>query len=94
MNSRRVSFVKIAIRALKMQFKLTPILLIIFTLVAFLEAFGLIIRIKAIQDLFDIVTKASFGQIGFDNCLKSLLIMMVVTFIQQIMNGIKFFCGK
>lgn len=91
MNSRRVSFVKIAIRALKMQFKLTPILLIIFTLVAFLEAFGLIIRIKAIQDLFDIVTKASFGQIGFDNCLKSLLIMMVVTFIQQIMNGIKFF---
>jgi len=74
-----------------MQLKITPGYIIVFTMVAFLEAFGLTIRIKAIQNLFDVITVASIGKLSFVDCLIPLLIMAGVTFGQQIMNGLKFF---
>ena len=74
-----------------MQFKAAPGHMMIFLLLAFLEAFGLTARVIAIQHLFDVIANAAERKIEFTDCIVPLFIMVAVTCGQQIMNGMKFF---
>lgn len=91
MKGEKYSFIKIIVLTVKMQFKAVPGHMIVFLLLAFLEALGLTIRVAAMQRLFDVIAIAAEGKRDFTDCIMPLFVLVVVTCVQQIMNGMKFF---
>jgi ATP-binding cassette subfamily B protein len=85
------SAVKLILRTMIIQFTTTPIHITLFIFVVLLEALGLTARAITTKQLFDTVAEASLGNIEFMNCLVSVLIMGMVTIVQQFINGVKFF---
>ena len=90
MKKQKKSYLKYLLRAVSIQFKSTPVHMIIMMLIISLEAIGLTARTIVNENLFDAIIGASLGKISFFQCLFPIVIMAVVTLGQQAMNGIKF----
>ena len=94
MSDRKQSIFKILLRVTPIQFKTAPALNILLHGMGILHGSSFALSVFATQVLFDAVTSAAKGLIGFSGCVMPLLILAGITFGQQIMNGThNFFAG-
>lgn len=91
MKKKKMSFYRLMLRSVYIQFVSVPMHTIFFIFVVFMEATALIGGIISTQRLFDSITGAAAGKVGVMECTISLLIMIGVTIVQHIMNGLKFY---
>jgi len=83
-----MNFFKILFRVVPLRFKLIPVHTIVTMLISVFHALSFTAGIIATQKLFDAITDAAGGKIGFTECVIPLLILAAVTFGQQIINGL------
>lgn len=87
-KTAKTSFFKIVLRVIPMQFRDLPLLVTTQGLLGVVHALIYVAAIMATQNLFDTISLASAGQVGFRGCIMPLLLLAAATFGQQIMNGV------
>lgn len=85
------SVVRLILRTMWIQFTTTPFHTTMFLFIILLEALGLTARTISTQNLFDTILDASDGNADFEHCMILVLIMGIITILQQLFNGVKFF---
>ncbi|MDR1664348.1 MAG: hypothetical protein LBR83_05440 [Clostridiales bacterium] len=88
MKKKPYSFLTIMRRIIPMQFKAIPFLSIAEILLGTGHALFFTATVIATQKLFDAITRASTGEIGFMDCLIPLMLLAGAIFGQEIMNGV------
>ena len=90
-GKKKYSFWGVSLRVVPMQFKAAPFLATTNNIVAVCHAFSWVATVVGTQILFDAISRAATGRIGFWACVPPLLIMAAAMFAQNILQGTFFF---
>jgi len=82
------SFIKTMLRIVPISYKATPWHNTISNLMGIIHGSSFAVSVYVTQILFDAITDASEGKLGFIDCLLPLLGLAGITFFQQIINGV------
>lgn len=85
---RGYSFLEMLLRSMTIQLKAVPVHTTIAIFICMAQGIIYALSVNITQILFDAITSAAGGQIGFMDCLIPLVILAGVTFGQQIINGV------
>ena len=92
-NTKNYSLNKLIPRIIGIQFRAAPGPVVINTSMSVFHSLSWTAGLLASHRLFDAISNAAAGLLGFYDCVIPLLIMAGVTFGQQILNGIHNFFG-
>jgi ATP-binding cassette subfamily B protein len=92
-EKKKNTFFKVLLRIVSVQFKTAPWNCLIENMLAIINGLSFSLAVVATQYLFDTISKAATGKVGYRDCLAPLFILAGVTFGQQIINGVHNFHG-
>ncbi len=88
MNKVNYSFTRLILRIIPMQFRALPKQTIVFILINVINSLSITAGIIATQRLFDAITHAASGHLDFGGCVIPLLVMTILVFWQNVVDGI------
>lgn len=94
MSDKKYKFFSIAKRVIPLYFKSSPILASIEQVLSTIHGLSWVLTIIATQILFDSITLAGAGEIGFSQVIIPLILLGAVTFGQQLFNGVANFTAE